>query len=383
MNKRILISEDEKKKIISLHENQKKSVNYFEILEKTYKNLISEQHTDPVIYPGEFLTPDGKIVKKTQGVKPTLTMKINTNFPPGKDAPFTLTDEEIEKIKNWYSDYKLTNVETEIIVTAGSSKSGKGSEEERKIFNIDLAKRRANTAFEVIKGLLTTFVKPEILEKIKYITDVSQAFAGPEFVPGTNNSKEPQYQPFQFVTVTIQAKGTKTVESSRDIKFQPYMLQPYNGFTNVSIVKFCVKGFSVPEYGGYQCDGGNGGFRQVYYANNNKKDVSEQRWLPIDSSDIGYQDLENSNFRNSEGIFAGKAGWCFQYEKMGGEKYPECQELYAKWPNYNYRYRKGGVGSDWSLPGPEVNENIYSMIQKNWKVFLDRLKGGNTTSTTR
>lgn len=383
MNKRIIISEEEKKQIRTLHETQKKEVNYFQILESKVNRLLNEQHTDPVLYPGEFMTPDGQTIKKiTQGVKSPLQLKIATNFPPGKSEPFILTDDEMEKMKNWFGDPSLKGVKTNVIVTAGSSKSGPGNtDEERKQFNIELAKKRANTAFEVIKQFLSTFSDEEILSNVNYITDVSQAFAGPEYIPGKNNSKEPQYQPYQFVTVTIQAEGSTQVEANRDIKFQPYRIRPYSNVVNSGIVEFCTKGFSPDQYGyGYYCDGGGGGYRAVYYSNNVRaNDVSKSRWLPITDGDPGYQDLENSNLVHSKGIFAEPdASWCFQYEFNGADP-KRCQKFYDKWPNYNYRYRKGGVGSDWSIPGPEINKNLYEMIQKNWKIFLDRLAGKSNT----
>lgn len=381
MNRRILISEEEKKQIRALYETKKKEIDYFQILESKVDRLLNEQHTDPVLYPGEFMTPDGQTIKKiTQGVKNPLQLKIETNFPPGEFTPFVLTNEEKQKIQNWYNDDSLTGVETEIIVTAGSSKSGSGNEEQRRQFNINLAQQRANTAFGVIRQFLSTFSDEEILNSVNYITDVSQAFSGPDYIPGVNTSKEKQYQPFQFVTITIQARGNTQVESSRDIKFQPYQIRPYSNVVNSGIVNFCIKGFSVPEYGGYQCDGGNGGYRAVYYSNNIKaNDVSKSRWIPIADEDPGYQDLENSNLVRSKGVFSEPdASYCFQYEFNGADP-KKCQKFYDKWPNYNYRYRRGGIGSDWSLPGPEINKNIYEPIQKNWKIFLDRLNGRVTT----
>jgi 3-deoxy-D-manno-octulosonic-acid transferase len=48
MGKRILVSENEKEQIRSLHENQKKEINYFQILENKVNELLISIGSIPV-----------------------------------------------------------------------------------------------------------------------------------------------------------------------------------------------------------------------------------------------------------------------------------------------------------------------------------------------
>jgi len=371
MGKRIIISENEKEKIRSLHENQKTEINYFNVLEKKYTELVNEQHQPPNPTPGTFISPDGtKLVRnETSKVKP-LIIKAETKFALGKSQPWSLTDDEKTKISNWYNNQGLKNVETEVIVTAGSSKSGPGkTEEERKAFNIDLAQKRADTAFSSIKNYLSTI--PGIsLDKVKYITDISQAFAGPDYTPNVNKSTEPQYQPYQFVTITIQAKGEVETKSSQTYSFQPYRILAWNA-PHTRIITFCADGFATDAQGIYRCKVQKPNYASVYYSNGDDNQVAGKvRWIPVQEGDLAGESVSNSDFVLGKGMWSDEtARWCFQYEYHGAGKEPKCQDYFKKWPNYSYRYRYGGSGSDWSVPGNEVPRTTAEKIAKNWSSY--------------
>jgi hypothetical protein len=375
MGKRILISENEKEQIRSLHENQKKEINYFQILEnKVNRLLVTEQHQPPNVTPGTFISPDGtKLVRnETSKVKP-LIIKAETKFAPGKSEPWSLTENEKKQINEWYKNSLLKNVETEVIVTAGSSKSGPGAtEEERKKFNIELAQKRANTAFSSIKVFLGT-VPGVTLDKVKYITDISQAFSGPDYIPGTNKSSEPQYQPYQFVTITIQAKAEISVQKSETYTFQPYRILGWNA-PHTRIITFCADGFATDAQGVYRCKVQKPNYASVYYSNGgDNQEPGKVRWIPVEEGDVAGQSVSNSNFVLGLGMWDEKkypnARWCFQYEYNGASNEPKCQDYFKKWPNYSNRYRYGGQGSNWSVPGNEVPKATAEKIAKNWSTY--------------
>ena len=378
MSKRLLISENEKEQIRSLHENQKKEINYFQILEnKVNKLLVNEQHQPPNVTPGTFISPDGtKLLRnETSKVKP-LIIKAETKFAPGDSEPWSLTDSEKKQITNWYANQELKNVETEVIVTAGSSKSGKGTEEQRKKFNIELAQKRANTAFTSIKDYLGT-VPGVTLDKVKYITDISQAFAGPDFIPGpgpgTNKSSEPQYQPYQFVTITIQAKGEIETKSSTTYPFQPYRKIEF-GSPHVRFITFCAQGFATNASGVYRCKVDTASYASVYYSNGgDDQPKGSVRWIPVKEGDDAALSMSTSDFVLGRGMWNEKeypnSRWCFQYEFHGAKNEPKCQDYFKNWPDYSYRYRYGGQGSDWSVPGNEVPRATAEMIRKNWSSY--------------
>jgi hypothetical protein len=371
MGKRIIISENEKEQIRSLHENQKKEINYFQILEnKVNRLLVNEQHQPPNPTPGTFISPDGtKLVRnETSKVKP-LIIEAKTKFAPGKSQPWSLTDTEKKQITNWYSNINLKNVETEVIVTAGSSKSGSGNEEQRKKFNIELAQKRANTAFNSIKDYFSS--DPNIdLNKVKFITDISQAFAGPNFIPGVNTSDEAQYQEYQFVTITIQAKGEVETKSSQTYPFQPYRILAWNA-PHTRIITFCADGFATDAQGIYRCKVQKPNYASVYYSNGDDNQVAGKvRWIPVQEGDLAGESVSNSDFVLGKGMWSDDtARWCFQYEYHGAGKEPKCQDYFKKWPNYSYRYRYGGSGSDWSVPGNEVPRATAEKIAKNWSSY--------------
>jgi len=368
MNNRTYISESEKSQILKLHESVKNEKKYFETLENKIRKVLLEKHEPPKLRPGESMTEDGKILSVERVKKPDLLVNLNVEFDPGeyKDKNVTLSEEDKTKIKNWFADTDFLNVEISVTVIAGSSKSGPGkTDEERKTFNTNLAKKRVVTGNNVIKTYLNTILDPELQSQVKYSEDITGAHQGPEYVYGKNNSKESQYQPYQFVKIKISAKGDVNIETRRPVAFQPYRVLPLVNLPNIGFVEFCVSGFYTKENGLYSCP--DRGWKALYYSNNRDKVVKgKTRWIPIPPSDtergIVYT---RSQAESGTGEFAGGAFRCFQYETSGQDK-ENCQAFYDKWPNYSYRYKEGKEGTDWSLPGKEVGEDMYQQIITNW-----------------
>jgi len=368
MNKRIYSLESEKSQILALHESVKNEKNYFETLENKIQKILLEKHEPPKLQSGESMTEDGKILSVKKGKKPDLLVNLNVEFDPGKfeDKYVTLSEEDKTKIKNWFANTNFENIEISVTVIAGSSKSGPGkTDEERKNFNTELAKKRANTGNGVIKTYLDTILKPELQSQVKYYEDITGAHQGPEFDPSVNNSKEPQYQPYQFVKIRISAKGNVTIETRRELSFQPYRVLPIGNLPNIGFVEFCVSGFYTKENGLYVCP--DRGWKALYYSNNGDKVTKGvTRWIPIPPSDTKRGIVwTGSQAESGTGEFAGGAMRCFQYETSGKEK-ENCQAFYDKWPNYSYRYREGKEGTDWSIPGDEVGADMYQQIITNW-----------------
>lgn len=370
MNNRTYISESEKSQILTLHESVKNEKNYFDTLENKIRKVLLEKHEPPKLQPGQSMTEDGKILSVKREKKPDLLIELNVQFDPGKFQAenVTLSEENKTKIKNWFADTNFLDVEISVTVIAGSSKTGPNDrdEEGRRQFNIELAKKRANTGNNVIKTYLDTILKPELQSQVKYSEDITGAYQGPPYIPGTNKSTESQYQQFQFVKIRISAKGEVEVMKIEPVNFQPWQVRQLGNLPFIGIVFFCVSGFET-QYptGVYMCP--NSGWQALYYSNTGKDVIKgTTRWIPIPPSDTKKGAIwMGSQAERGTGEFAGGATGCFQYETSGKDK-ENCQAFYDKWPNYSYRWKDPKAGNDWSLPGKEVGEEMYQKIIKNW-----------------
>lgn len=367
MNKRTYISESEKSQILTLHESVRNENNYFETLENKIQKVLFEQHEPPKLQPGQSMTEDGKILSVKKVKKPDLLLDGSIKFPPGKWEPFNLTEQQKKEIKNWFADIEASKYSIDVTVMAGSSKSGpdKRDEEGRRQYNIELAGKRATVGLNTIKSFLDSILDPEILSLVNYKTDISYAHQGPEYIPGKNKSSESQYQTHQFVNFKIHATGELDVLQEESPQFQPWKVVKVPGFPNIGIVSFCVSGIKNHSDGQYRCP--DNGYKILYYSNTDDKvQKGSTRWIPIAPEDAAKGIVyAASQAQSGKGIFKEKGSfWCFQYES--GNKNENCKTYYNSWPNYSYRWKEGKEGTDWSLPGKEVGDDMYKQIIENW-----------------
>jgi hypothetical protein len=349
------ISLDERQRILEMHINATKN------------NYLIEQHEPPKLNPGEFTSPNGDILRLEKSIVPPLSETLGTKFIPGDYKNFDVSnDPKMIKVVEWLNNPDIKDKKISIVVTAGSSKSGPGeNDEERRQFNVNLAIKRGETAISKVKEFLNGKIPNELLNSINYTIDTSQAHKGPEFDPTKKDtSKDEKYQDYQFVTISCIATGESEVLKKVSPKFQPWAIYPTPDTSHAGIVTFCIDGMFTDRDGTYRCKGQK---KAVYYANqfdNNPTPKQKMRWIPIEEKSEVY---DNSDLRTGRGIFANGGAWCFQYENRKND--PKCKAFYDKWdaeyPKYSLKYREGGMG-DWETPGPEVGEYRWNKIQKNW-----------------
>jgi hypothetical protein len=228
MGKRIIISENEKEQIRSLHENQKKEINYFQILESKVNKLLMEQtgtntlYSDgvgkssvPELRPGE--TRDGGQITSTkvEDIKP-ITVNLTANFPANVTKPYNPTPEDLKKLEGlvaWLNNPQLKTSSVEIKVNSGSSKTGDFNK------NKTLAIQRGTTGINYLKNYLKDKINSDVYSKIVF-PEPTDALAnqGPE--PG--KATEEEYKKFQNFEIIASAKGTKETKSTRDVKIELY-----------------------------------------------------------------------------------------------------------------------------------------------------------------
>jgi len=231
MGKRILISENEKEQIRSLHENQKKEINYFQILENKVNKLLMEQDDTsgvyldgkqgslPALRPGET-RDNGQISStKVEDIQP-ITIDLTANFPANVTKPYNPTPKDLKKLEGlvaWLNNPDLKTSSVEIKVNSGSSKTGDFEK------NKTLAIQRGQTGIDYIKTYLNGKIKTDIYDKIVFpAPNDSLANQGPE--PGTATAKE--YEEYQKFQIIASAKGTKETKLTREVKIELYKFPP-------------------------------------------------------------------------------------------------------------------------------------------------------------
>ena len=231
MSKRLLISENEKEQIRSLHENQKKEINYFQILENKVNELLMEQDDTsgvyldgkqgslPALRPGET-RDNGQISStKSEELKP-FTVDLTANFPANVTKPYNPTPEDLKKLQGlvqWLNNPDLKTSSVEIKVNSGSSKTGNFEDNKR------LAIERGQTGIDYIKNYLKGKIKTDVYDKIVFPEpNDSLANQGPE--PKTATAEE--YQKFQKFQIIADAKGTIETKSSREVNIELYKFPP-------------------------------------------------------------------------------------------------------------------------------------------------------------
>ena len=229
MGKRILVSENEKKQIRSLHENQKKEINYFQILENKVNKLLMEQDPKditgvyldsskgslPALRPGET-RDNGQISStKSEELKP-FTVDLTANFPANVTKPYNPTPEDLKKLEGlvaWLNNPDLKTSSVEIKVNSGSSKTGNFEDNKR------LAIERGRTGIDYIEKYLKGKIKTDVYDKIVFPEpNDSLANQGPE--PKTATAEE--YEKFQKFQIIADAKGTIETKSTRQVKIEIY-----------------------------------------------------------------------------------------------------------------------------------------------------------------
>jgi hypothetical protein len=233
MGKRILVSENEKEQIRSLHENQKKEINYFQILENKVNELLMEQDPKditgvyldgkqgslPALRPGET-RDNGQISStKSEELKP-FTVDLTANFPANVTKPYNPTPEDLKKLEGlvaWLNNPQLKTSSVEIKVNSGSSKTGNFEDNKR------LAIERGRTGIDYIKNYLKGKIKTDVYDKIVFPEpNDSLANQGPE--PKKATAKE--YEKFQKFQIIADAKGTIETKSTREVKIELYKFPP-------------------------------------------------------------------------------------------------------------------------------------------------------------
>ena len=229
MGKRILVSENEKEQIRSLHENQKKEINYFQILENKVNELLMEQDPKditgvyldsskgslPALRPGET-RDNGQISStKSEELKP-FTVDLTANFPANVTKPYNPTPEDLKKLEGlvaWLNNPQLKTSSVEIKVNSGSSKTGNFEDNKR------LAIERGRTGIDYIEKYLKGKIKTDVYDKIVFPEpNDSLANQGPE--PKTATAEE--YEKFQKFQIIADAKGTIETKLTRQVKIEIY-----------------------------------------------------------------------------------------------------------------------------------------------------------------
>lgn len=360
MNRRIIISEEEKKQIRTLHETQKKEVNYFQILESKVNRLIVEQGFTgqgklPELKAGEQRGEGGQITSsKEEELKPYI-VDLTANFPANVTKPYKPTPEDLKKLEGlvaWLNNPQLKTSSVEIKVNSGSSRTGNFEDNKR------LAIERGQTGIDYIKNYLKGKIKTDVYDKIVFPEpNDSLANQGPK--PGEATAQE--YQLYQKFQIIANAKGTIETKSTRQVdlkiyerrdapmsngfsfyigngaedlakklgindpksvetlrinwpltsgkplaqyddsgKFTGYKYDsPYvtvNKLPGIGWVNFCVNGPESYTSGKYDCSSGPAGYRQVYAHSGG---YPGKRWMPYPEIDDKITPEDSAFFLNN------------------------------------------------------------------------------------
>ena len=219
MGKRLLISEDEKLIIRSLHNTLKEKENYFQIQENKIKSIIMEQTGElPSLRQGETRDEGGKMVtNKTENIAP-LNIEIDAKFAPGVTGPYTPSEEDLKKLEelvNWLSSDFILNKKVDIKVNSGSSKTGNFEQNKR------LAIDRGKTGIEFIKDFLKDRISQEVFNNIVFPEPTDElANQGPEKGLYPNDSE--MYRNFQKFKIVANVSGQQNIKTERKVKINIY-----------------------------------------------------------------------------------------------------------------------------------------------------------------
>lgn len=230
MNKRIIISEEEKKQIRTLHETQKKEVNYFQILESKVNRLIVEQGFTgqgklPELKAGEKRGEGGQIISSKIEEIPPLNIEIDATFPANKYEPYNPRPEDLKKLNQlvtWLNNRQLINQNVQIKVNSGSSKTGNYEN------NKKLAIKRGETGINFIKEFLKDKISEQIYNNIVFPEPTDElANQGPE--PG--EATQAEYREYQKFKIIATATGTIKTQTAREVNMELYKPQdaPFSG----------------------------------------------------------------------------------------------------------------------------------------------------------
>ena len=230
MKRKIIISEEEKRQILNLHETQKKQINFFQILENKVNDLLTEQTKQksfsgvgelPDLLPGEQRGEQGQITStKIKDLKP-YEVKLTAEFEPNVTRPYTPTREDLEKLNGlvrWLNSPGLVGQNIEVQVNAGSSRTGDFEDNKR------LAIERGETGQEFIKNYLRSRISPELYEKVvANIPPPTDALAnqGPKAGLYPNDSEE--YKDYQKFEILAKVSGRREIQTSRQVKLEIYI----------------------------------------------------------------------------------------------------------------------------------------------------------------